>query len=881
MDQKQLLRIIKQAARERRTGLDLRGENLTSLPGEIGQLRYLIRLDLGRNKLTSLPAEIGQLENLRELYLHDNNLTSLPAEISQLEHLTVLWLQRNNLTSLPAEIGQLKNLTALGLSANKLSTLPREIAQLENLTALDLSGNNLTSLPAEICQLKGLGRLYLHANMLTCVPGQIGQLKNLRELYLASNSLTSVPGEIAQLKNLIGLTLNRNNLTSLPGEIGRLKNLKQLSLSHNNLTSLPAEIGRLKNLRGLNLRGNPLEEPPPEILKQGTRAILNYLESIEGEDVSRLYEAKLLIVGPGDVGKTYLMNRLITGETPATVSTEGIEINQWRIDTAKVKDMRVNFWDFGGQEIYHATHQFFLTKRSLYLFVWEARKDDDLTSFDYWLNVLKLLSDSAPVIVVMNKVDERTKAIDERSLKDKFENIVSFHKVSATEGIGTAELERQIRNEIGELPHIGDRLPKVWLDIREELESLDNNFISFEEYKAICGRFGLGEAKADFLSSYFHELGVFLHFDDNPVLRDIVFLRPEWATNAVYKILDTREIQDNYGRFEYDQLRAIWGDYPQDKYAVLLELMNKFELCFRLGDTRWYIVPELLRAERPKSAYHWNDEDNIRYEYRYDFMPAGILTRFIVRTHDIIKDDIYWKNGVALRREEAEALIVSDTYGRKISIRVRGEDKKGLLAIIRREIDYIHNTLNNPDVDEMVPCNCSTCKDAEEPYYFKLERIKTRLRTGKRTLDCGKSGEDVDIHKILGDVIVAEEGLSPEESFMISGNRTEKGYPVEIRKINISGGHVSIAGRVDTIVYNENLGVSKGEFDELRAAIKNLSGDKQAQLSQMSGELTGAGSEEKQPIIERIQTFLIENGIPVAQSLTAAAIFELARVFAG
>jgi len=27
----------------------------------------------------------------------------------------------------------------------------------------------------------------------------------------------------------------------------------------------------------------------------------------------------------------------------------------------------VNIWDFGGQEIYHATHQFFLTHRSLYL----------------------------------------------------------------------------------------------------------------------------------------------------------------------------------------------------------------------------------------------------------------------------------------------------------------------------------------------------------------------------------------------------------------------------------------------------------------------------------------------------------------------------------
>jgi GTPase SAR1 family protein len=33
----------------------------------------------------------------------------------------------------------------------------------------------------------------------------------------------------------------------------------------------------------------------------------------------------------------------------------------------KDKTFRVNIWDFGGQEIYHQTHQFFLSKRSLYL----------------------------------------------------------------------------------------------------------------------------------------------------------------------------------------------------------------------------------------------------------------------------------------------------------------------------------------------------------------------------------------------------------------------------------------------------------------------------------------------------------------------------------
>ena len=44
--------------------LNLRYNELTSLPAEIWQMTNLERLNLGDNSLTSLPAEIGQLANL-------------------------------------------------------------------------------------------------------------------------------------------------------------------------------------------------------------------------------------------------------------------------------------------------------------------------------------------------------------------------------------------------------------------------------------------------------------------------------------------------------------------------------------------------------------------------------------------------------------------------------------------------------------------------------------------------------------------------------------------------------------------------------------------------------------------------------------------------
>ncbi|MHC4742837.1 MAG: leucine-rich repeat domain-containing protein, partial [Planctomycetota bacterium] len=173
MNQEELIKTIKRAARDGRRELDLSGENLTSLPPEIGQLRKLTVLDLQNNYLTSLPGEFAQLKELAELDLSSNDLSSLPTEIGQLINLTLLRLSYNNLTSLPGEIGQLKNLTKLELAYNSLTSLPGEIAQLKNLTELVLHDNNLTSLPDEIGQLEMLGRLYLHDNDELGIPPEV------------------------------------------------------------------------------------------------------------------------------------------------------------------------------------------------------------------------------------------------------------------------------------------------------------------------------------------------------------------------------------------------------------------------------------------------------------------------------------------------------------------------------------------------------------------------------------------------------------------------------------------------------------------------------------------------------------------------------------
>jgi len=737
----------------------------------------------------------------------------------------------------------------------------------ESVVGISLYKCDLKTIPSSVFQLKSLQTLDLSFNQLSELPKEIAELKSLQKLYLSSNQLSELPKEIAELKSLHVLDLSSNQLSELPKEIAELPmKIKWESADYSD---------------GINLYDNPLKHPPIEIIKQGRKNVLNYFKSIEKETI-KLFEAKLLIVGEGGVGKTCLMKRIVHQHvSDEDLSTEGIDIQEWIIKTELTNHFRINFWDFGGQEIYHATHQFFLTKRSLYILVWEARKDDDLTGFDYWLNVIRLLSDHAPVLIVLNKIDMRIKPIQEQYLQQSFKNIVGFHKVSATENLGIDALVKDIIDNITKLDHIGDTLPKVWVDIRKKLEALNENFIAYDRYLSICNTFELTQKEADFLSLYFHDLGVFLHFKDNAILSDIIFLKPEWATNAVYKIIDTKEVQHNHGIFHYDELRTIWDNYPPEHYIRLIELMKKFEICFQIPNQKTYIVPVLLPAD--KASFEWNDSNNLRFEYYYPFMPAGIISRFIVRTHNYIKDELYWQNGLVLQRNDTKAFITSDRLGRKISIRICGSEKKELLYYIRGEIDYIHQTLNNPEKDEMIPCICSECINHKEPYFYKYLILKKFQLKGKATIPCEKSVEDVSVESLLGGIEIRhfESKNSKIINNTIYGDYYEKGdKDMHIHNLNAKrGSQVNIADKINKISYSEDLGINEDEWRELSQSIKALDPNQRMELKQQFDIMNLTDSDkDKASKMRNIIARLKEHGIAISQSLTATGIFEMGRL---
>jgi internalin A len=199
-------------------------------------------------------------------------------------------------------------------------------------------------------------------------------------------------------------------------------------------------------------------------------------------DARPLHEAKVLLVGQGNVGKTSLIERLIYNRyIKDQPQTDGLNVKRWNVEINSI-DIRLNVWDFGGQEIYHATHQFFLTKKSLYLLVCNCRISEEENRIEYWL---KLIGDESPVIIVGNKRDEQPLEINGKALCKKYPNIRGIIEVSCKTSDGIEELRTDILQQITNLKEVYDLLPLSWFEVKQKLEVMTEDFITYNRYLSI------------------------------------------------------------------------------------------------------------------------------------------------------------------------------------------------------------------------------------------------------------------------------------------------------------------------------------------------------------------------------------------------------------
>ena len=736
MEQEALLKIIQFVAKEKLTKLDLRGSKLTVLPPEIGRLTKLSKLYLNGNQLTVLPPEIGQLTQLSDLYLSGNQLTVLPPEIVQLTKLSKLNLSGNQLMILPPEIVQLAQLSELYLGGNRLTVLPPEIGQLTQLSILDLYNNQLTVLPPEISQLAQLSYLYLNDNQLTILPPEIGQLAQLSRLGLGDNQLTV-----------------------LPPEIGQLTQLSYLNLSCNQLTGLPPETALFAN-KDISLVPNPFSDFPPEIVEQGDTAILAYLRELY-EGHSQQWVSKLMLVGEGGVGKTSLLCALGGEEFTDTSTTRGIEIRSLGLPHRTDADitLTLNAWDFGGQEIYHATHQFFLTNCSLFLLVWNARHGYEQGKLYYWLDAIQARAPESPVLVVAAWTDERDADLPTTDLQRKYPQILGFYAVSNKTGQGIAELRQAIAGAaVGQLPLMGEKWPTTWLAAAEAVRACPEKYISPQELWDLMMSRGVSETGTRVLARWLHELGDILFFRDDSDLNDLVILKPQWVTQYIGRVLESEKVIGEAGIFTDAHMAQLWSDLAPGMRQHFLRLMEKFDLSYRtLEKEEVSLVVERLPLDPPDFQALWDApgadgaRNEISMKFKLNTILPGIPTWFLARSHRFTTH-IHWRLGAVFAYEPERkhlALVQAFPHDRYVQITVRGPSPHNFFALLKDGLEVTLARYPGLKIERTIPCPGHEAQPCD--YEFNYENLQKAIERPKpvETMQCQRSFEDVQVSRLL------------------------------------------------------------------------------------------------------------------------------------
>ncbi|MCA9926782.1 MAG: hypothetical protein KC421_30655 [Anaerolineales bacterium] len=560
----------------------------------------------------------------------------------------------------------------------------------------------------------------------------------------------------------------------------------------------------------ISLKENPIETPPPEIVKQGKQAIRAYFRSLEDQETVTLNEVKILLVGEGMAGKTSVLKRLQgIAFDPNESQTHGINVISFPANqlpglpqNSSLKECLLHCWDFGGQEIMHASHQFFLSERALYILVIDSRTDDKKY---HWLKHIEKFGGDSPLVVVMNKIDLNAGYnVEQKRINDTFPTIQNrFVRLSCRTDEGLPALVRYIAQAIPHTSLFGSQISAAWMQIKETLvaETAASRYISRERFQTICRDNDVHDQSSQLtLLKYLHDLGVVLYFEQLN-LSNIYVLDPHWVTIGVYKIINSQRItngllkerdlnyilnEEQIKKDEYDPARKKAITYTREEQRYILDIMMQFELCYEYNkQKRQYIVPNLL----PKEIDHEPELDQgtpLRFIMKYDYLPSSIIPRTMLRFKNDIENGQQWRFGMILSnsRYQCRAKIKSDEIEKSITITVQGEDhrKREYFSAIRHCILDISHDFENLVIQELIPL-------PGYPHAFVEYQVLLGFEKASRDeyFD-GKLGQTFPVSQLLDSVISRAE-REMEKSTLRAGLQGDKPQTINIDRYYAGGHH--------------------------------------------------------------------------------------------
>ena len=620
---------------------------------------------------TVVPIELARRTSataVREMLLLKTDIQTDKGTVSwhglQLLQLEISWLKK---------IEWVKNLR---LARNEFSVLPVEIGNyLKNCTVLSLQWNKLREIPACLLQLPCITDLNLSHNVLVELPDVPEWPFSLLLFNISHNKLSKLAKSTVAL-SIEKLDLSYNQFRSVPACVCSFITLQTLDLSGNHkISSLLIELGRLKKLYELKLDGLEDLNDPPKNVRLTTGDCMRYLSSrLRGEQ--GYYRMKLMLVGKQLMGKSTIVARL-QGRKIGNESTVGVDVSEWRYNPRhKKKEFTFSIWDFAGQEEYYATHQCFLSKRSLYLLCWNITEGDKgIADLKPWLNNISLRAPGSNVVVVATFLD-MVSSEDRQSgmvsklcqnvydLNSQFPRLKIYHSMAVglqgkQENI--TQLKEVIYNAaadctIGKQVVMGMKIPTSYFTLDKELAALHDKVQASKaepimhsgDFKEMVRSLKLVDLQDDdelrTVTHFLHEVGSLLHYDDRRHnLDDLYFVDPQWLCKLMSAIVTVKQKNPylKHGILKTRNIPILFRDklYPSKYMYQYLTLLHRFEIALPLDrEHSRILVPSLLPDERPNCVKEALTDLQCYRRYivfRYS-TPPGLWGRLLSRIMNLI-----------------------------------------------------------------------------------------------------------------------------------------------------------------------------------------------------------------------------------------------------
>ncbi|MCL2643716.1 MAG: hypothetical protein FWD52_09495, partial [Candidatus Bathyarchaeota archaeon] len=571
---------------------------------------------------------------------------------------------------------------------------------------------------------------------------------------------------------------------------------------------------------------------PGEIMEQGAAGVARYVMELKEKGVTRLNEARIILLGEAGAGKTSIAKRLIDPHAPMPHEerdiTEGVDITSFTLrdicdDISVEQDANVYVWDFAGHAITHAAHRCFLSERCVYIILYDGRTEER-NRLEYWLNHARDFGGRSQVFVLVNLRGAHRPEIEENYIRANYEaHNCKFYYFSIDHKDKKDDYKKLIafRNDIAHFiandPAWNKKtFPTNYFKAKDALKTTfsDNtDYIKIEKFREIVPDVNSTMLKA------LTELGICSYYDNIDIL-DMLVLNPRWITWGIYHIINWLKETNRAYKLKKSDFDKIFADnrerYPPEQDAFLYELMIKFELAYEDTERHVLVVPQCLKRDQPSEIPPFPEGNRLHTMFKAKHkksgmpmpFPSAVMPRIIVRRSKEASFHLsrVWRYGAVL-------YLDNDTYAfveQKDSIIwlfVTGKNSKDYHAMLLGTVLEVAKYYRS--VEENI-LDISHELIMEESESAELSEQNDRMYPRQALKNLSKQGETVYDDKTRGikiDVTVNNELYTVDKH-------------VDIRN-HAKGCNIQIIQPEDSIVNASQISISVNDLKKLKSFIEN------------------------------------------------------------